>query len=1782
MENLPHSCIKSRPAAFFNASWLEIDNFELTQPRRPQNPESYPRNAKESLWIRYHRIMTNWRVVGEVPDSDDDGLDDFELPDQNPEDVPNPIPTAAEKAQDSHNDDVDIWAIPDSPPSPAKPHRARFPTSTKPSDNSNGPARRPSTPVAQPTQPRSNLDIWEPPSSSPTQRVTKPPAAKPGFLPHVNQQVQRPITPDASKGCMVDGYRGMAEGGELANGLPVVNGPPTTQGTSDVHVLAAFQPMTSPLSSPLGSLQSCCSENPEPPIDSSPPQPRRPSPARNLGVDDDDLEITRQTAVRLERSLRPRKPIQQHPYLLENAQYANIMRSHGVKPIKVRMAEAEAARRRAQEEDSQEQEYEAEESQERKETEENTPLLFDNDGGQDGLALSPSPFRTSPPGIAPRTSSQPVTGNHTPLTTFSDDDENELPTLSQLLNEPGNQRVRNLKRQGSKIVAPRRKRRAIPSSSQASSPPRMHIPPPIIWDLSSSPVRSPALPNIESEILGNTSPAVLQRKSTPSVSSSALPSSLRLQRRRATIAHVFAEEDDGARSDSDTSSPSASSGSETDTVRQNVKRIRGVLPASWLRLDQKRKPAAIRNLRKSPEPPAPAPRRGVALPKQTTPKRPSATQFPFDEFDDSDDEPTKEPALPENLPATASVITIYEDDDAASVVEEDVIDHMLLGRKKRQSSPTATRKAKRQKRDGVSDHPRQVRQPRITEVLNRSKSASAASTSKSRSAKGQRIGGDGASNRRNLNKKTATAPRLSILDVIEPTAPKFLKIAARAVKKKPNHGRTSPSNKLISLASRRDNIDALSTLRDWKTGKTQQRATLPTPQQPVARKAVLEEISLNPRSHPAQPISRLVPTRPQRLARQGNLNDFVIVDAEWRQSPSSVVGPSKRKALRDYRLPSFRPAQLETEGARLDQGRLRIHKRTLDTLYRVRNISPPPVENISDLLSAPPSPPVLHAQLPEVDEVLAAESPRTAKEVERLARSKPRFRKKSRPRQVDVDSPEYAHSNDPLPAEVTPFAIGEPLPQLQDKLRGLGPYGTIYTHHFEVFPLDRGSFFHESTLLGRGCIRKAIDPQLSAKTQHHRTAVSFVLDGQTLRWGVWDDKVSSELGIVIDWVTEKLSMQDSSDNQCSGNAALEAVDFVLQYALDSMSVRDSDAEAAFVSRCLEVFSSFVARFDSFNWSDVSRDCRRMRVEAGVRISVVIMAALSLSRSAQRITTHCFQVESLLQKCAAATIKGLLSCGLDDLRTLYGNLQRLSFRERGIRSDQYLAHGWVVMMRVLEHARIPRGSFWDIAQSVMTTAAVVSGSDAQAFEKLWEDMFTLLPLGEVDEHGVLILGSRRDNPLEGWMLPQRLLKRVFEVYKSKTRQLPSFNEYVRALVARCHYLIQQWGWYRCTAIIGTIFDFFGSEELMNLRNEEVYRSPRFLEELTGNPSLSVEPEDRCFHVFTKVVGLTIQRLKQLERHKDINNLVARILPNHDRQYLKEDAIHQRDLAALRNHHDLLCSLFWAAPPELRPKLHLIEKLVMPARAHKEAILINLRAWSQLGRFIISSSECGAEFRPFIVWSNNVFNQVLDQYLSAASDIEQQFRNLSSDIRRVSSAVKDEMIAKNKATAMDLLHFSVKTSLDVLRNAANFESTISAFNINQLQKIFTALDFHAAAFDWGVLRIGLETVEHFLCQLDQATEEQYSTGVGDEVNAQQAEEAILLFNEKLVRDFFWMSRTVIGLDVQRAGKRAAQLLCTEKAVTLAARVAARFVKNGLTVSPIARPHARGTMILILASD
>lgn len=663
-------------------------------------------------------------------------------------------------------------------------------------------------------------------------------------------------------------------------------------------------------------------------------------------------------------------------------------------------------------------------------------------------------------------------------------------------------------------------------------------------------------------------------------------------------------------------------------------------------------------------------------------------------------------------------------------------------------------------------------------------------------------------------------------------------------------------------------------------------------------------------------------------------------------------------------------------------------------------------------------------------------------------KTRTRFRKQPHPQSIDVSAPQYTHANDPLPRDLSPPTVTLDLSkgETSGKLLGLGPYGTHYTQNFEMFPLDPGVYFHESTLLGSGRLKKAVDSKSLDNLGAHRGRCTFAIDEQILHWGPWDARTSSELGIIFDWVMDRLDTP-SVDSELGTITPVRAAEFVLVYLQDHLAFAEPESSDIFASRLVDVLQGVERRFKELS-SDLRHTAQPL-VEVLTRILAITVQGLRLCEKVNKVS-EAFQMEEILKRLSATTAEILLRTNLAEVRDMYGRLQQMSFREKGIRNDEYSIICWVSLIRILEEARLPRAGFWGVISPIILSPSTEGTFDATVLEQAWRTLFTLLPLGEFDSTGVAVPGVRRTAPLEGWVIPQRLLVRVFNLYQSNDRQSPSFNDYLRATVSRCHYLVEQWGWYKCNAILGTIFDFFAAQDLHNLRNEEVYQSPHFLEELSGSPSLATAPEDRCFHIYLKLIAMSIKRLQKVGMTKEINNLVARLLPNHSRQYDKMIATHEAEIAALRNHHDLLCTLFWAAPADMRPSIQSIEGLVVLGSSHKEACLINLRAWSRLSRFVISSCEDISAYKTLADWQRNIAQQVLEQFLSVEAEVNQQLLGMSLEAsKNITEQHKNAVISKNKKVSMDLLHFSMKAFLDVMRHTRTLGA--ASFVLNQCTSI-----------------------------------------------------------------------------------------------------------------------------------
>ncbi|SPO05645.1 uncharacterized protein DNG_08332 [Cephalotrichum gorgonifer] len=766
---------------------------------------------------------------------------------------------------------------------------------------------------------------------------------------------------------------------------------------------------------------------------------------------------------------------------------------------------------------------------------------------------------------------------------------------------------------------------------------------------------------------------------------------------------------------------------------------------------------------------------------------------------------------------------------------------------------------------------------------------------------------------------------------------------------------------------------------------------------------------------------------------------------------------------------------------------------------------------------------------------------------------------------TQFDERHFSVADEPLPTAPALFVEDsaetvEPLPEA-NKLTGLGPFGTQPTHHFEIFPLDTDIFFHESTLLGSGRV-KATGNWDDDTLAQLRPRISFTLDGKPLRWGPWDDQVSSELGNLMDWLSDHFQGGHDTPNAAHSPSALQASDFVLSYVQDSLSLPDLSAKQYFASRIIETMGGFL---DRFKFAQDHNELRAAPEALNVlcRMLVAVSTCTHICRQSSVLMDVRIPMEDLLTKASRTTARALLSNGIDEVLQFLEDSRQLSFRQRGIRPRHAVVHAWVVLMTVLEVASIPRSGFWDIVYSVLIPKDINLETNSEKMEKLWKTMFALLPLREFDSQGVVSPGIRRLVSMDGWALPQRLIKRVFELYKQNDRQAASFNDYCRALVSRCHYLAREWGWSKCGGIIGTIFDFFGSQNLSHLRNEEAYKSPRFLEELASGPTLAVEREDRCFHIFLKFVAVAIKRLRNGKASNEIRNLIARLMPNHSRVYLKEQSLYSHDLASLRNHHDLLCTLFWTAPQDLRPGAHLIEALIKPADTHKDACLVNLRAWIQLARYVVSTEDDDNAFNVFRRWQRNIFRQLMDQFETAASDAQQQYMALSKeDSQGITQTRIDLVVSANKMAAKEIIYACVNASRDVLSYARSVPAATFALNTRQLEEVFRHFSVSPPTLDWAVLRSSLDTINSYLFKVDSICQQQQSQSASGR-NDCMSQIMALLYHE-LSSSLFSAARCIMatdGIQPKSATAMVDKSVCVELVIVLAAKLFAGFSKAGL---------------------
>lgn len=499
---------------------------------------------------------------------------------------------------------------------------------------------------------------------------------------------------------------------------------------------------------------------------------------------------SRQLAIAAARSLRARAPIQLHPYALEDARYRKSLKDRGLQPV--RLPTATEKPQEASEEDSQG--ADTYESSQAAQTRDSSPPK------QSGDDESQSPIR------ATRVKASALD--------FSYDDD--LPELSDILKGRPTQTL--------SVSIPARKRprrpRALPGPPPATNEEyriydlpeddgpfysdsrhdsgSLNIPP--------SPPQSHGALSSQDALLPSPG-EVLPGQSTPGFLPTPLLSSDRHYAKR-----TFVEPDSSSESEtnvisddsSDSSTASESSKDDSQGVQRLRRRIKGVLPASWLKLNNKQ-PKSVHVPRSHGQSPLKSGvEKGVAQrrlnPDQRILKgdrsRTSLETADFQESESDSDEPMIE------ADHVYSNMTGAFDDD---IMEDNAVDAMLAPRSRKTAS---VRKTQQRLNDAwlnsetmasVAGH---VTGGRIQGGVNKT----AANKPKVRRPPRKRT------------KRSHQRPRMTVLDAPgfkDNEVPRFLRVATRRKRGLAQQTAQNPATKFFKLATLGDTLDVQKELDRW-------------------------------------------------------------------------------------------------------------------------------------------------------------------------------------------------------------------------------------------------------------------------------------------------------------------------------------------------------------------------------------------------------------------------------------------------------------------------------------------------------------------------------------------------------------------------------------------------------------------------------------------------------------------------------------------------------------------------------------------------------------------------------------------------------------------------------------------------------------------------------------------------------------------------------------------------------------------------------------------------------
>ncbi|KAF3942476.1 hypothetical protein ABW19_dt0202558 [Dactylella cylindrospora] len=1025
----------------------------------------------------------------------------------------------------------------------------------------------------------------------------------------------------------------------------------------------------------------------------------------------------------------------------------------------------------------------------------------------------------------------------------------------------------------------------------------------------------------------------------------------------------------------------SSDSSETDPdvrereIERFQKRVRGVLPASYLRLNNpntqseaQKRGEAHRSPGKRPAVPGMAQIR--IRNRASPPPGSSGKPLSLSSSESSEDEgilpPTDTPGAPSITPRARPQI-----DRVSSTVgsrrtysfEDNTIDRMLArGSGSRRSGGSKN-----------SSKPKKFQQSKLTNGSSHTR-------------------GFGQSRDRGSKQRPRAKPAaLSVVDACKryretkaQSPPLFMRIAERRARRKKNDGRHLPDGKVIKFDGLVDDeTETEDTLARWRRAKLGRASSGGVITQ---RKAA------------GGSSNNIQPRFDKHHLPLSTAQNLVQAKLPYHSGESDLTAKPRLKPRIRYKAMPTKPlAIIERRG----------HRRIDDVIKSLWPKLDDPIEDNTPESPTPQSPiprqhelPIIFRPEPELYQRLPhshinkppqqlfvnAQSKVINKEGKHVARPTRRARKHPLPKQINrnrsppsFQPPEVSlqqpEANEIAPEEAETFSF-----------ENMPPLGTHFSRNFDIKPPESRALFHVSTFIGSGCLLQALETRVGSTLLQPSPIEPLCAFETRIDWGVYDESVGSQFEEcaarmlqTIETVTTDLGTVQSPQIVLDLRRVLH---YVVRYLSRTISFSDSIDISSFASRFTDILVDLIMKTNALELTDGHPEQHQLHGLLKITLlsyALVVLNQIGNIASQDQETLERTHIREKQIEVLNGLIKILINFGTSKLEPTLSKAHQFDHLQ-GKPNDRVLAlEAWVIAYHISSCSQLAqqRSLFWDSINQAISLSALKQSRDIGILEASWRAIFRLLPVTNVDAHGKISPPMNDFPSSNNWNFAREVVTRSLYIYnKSRSKAQYLANSYIKALYSRCLALIEDWKWSNPDAIVTTLYDFFARRGLHNLTNETDRGSPTFLQHLDSRDFEPINGET-CFSTLLKCVAVGMDRTKKFSTDKAVGDLLVRLLPNHGRTFLKEEELVLDDLNSLRNHHDLLTAIYYGIGSNRKKRIiGITHGLVDPSKSHSTVCSLSLRTWANIMNFELSDEKSPAILGELMNWHSHIVNKTIE--------------------------------------------------------------------------------------------------------------------------------------------------------------------------------------------------------------